>query len=37
MSFHKLIEDPEYDEDGILPVDPEGDELEDEIEDYYGA
>ena len=34
MSFHKLIEDPDYDEDGILPID---DELEDEIEDYYGA
>jgi hypothetical protein len=35
MSFHKLIEDPDYDEDGILPIDEEA--LEDELEDYYGA
>ena len=36
MSFHKLIEDPDYDEDGILD-DFEPEDLEDELEDYYGA
>jgi hypothetical protein len=36
MSFHKLIEDPDYDEDGILPID-EDEALEEELEDYYGA
>ena len=37
MSFHKLFEDPDYDEDGILEDEFDPAELEDELEDYYGA
>jgi hypothetical protein len=31
-----MIEDPDYDEDGILE-DFELEDLEDDLEDYYGA
>jgi len=38
MSFHKLIEDPDYNDDGILEEEFPEDELDaTELDEYYGA